>query len=1001
MNKEPRDIKIIFSEALEIKNPQDRIAYLDQACGQDEELRAKIEQLLTAHNQAGSFFNDPNVGSGSTLDNSPLAEKAGTIIGRYKLLEKIGEGGMATVYMAEREQPIHRKVALKIIKLGMDTKQVIARFEVERQALALMEHPHIAKILDAGTTETGRPYFVMELVKGIPITKYCDNNNLSTRERLELFIQVCGAIQHAHQKGIIHRDIKPSNVLVALHDGKPVPKIIDFGIAKATQRRLTEKTLFTQFSQLIGTPEYMSPEQAEWSDLDIDTRTDIYSLGVLLYELLTSTTPFDAQELRQAGYSKMQKIICEGEPTKPSTKLSGLGETLAEVARHRKTSPDLLHKMVRGDLDWIVMKCLEKNRTRRYATAGELAADIERNLNHEPVQAAAPSVLYKVRKFVRRNRLAVIAGLLIAATLMIGFSIAIYGLVQANTQRKQAEINFQIAEKQRQSAEINFENARQAVDAMVNYAQDMADIPQMEYLRRSILEEAVMFHQGFLQERSADSGVQTDLALTYLKIGDIQYSLDSPSRAEEAYAQAISQFNLLLKEDPDNSLIQRFMARCHRGLGMLYYNAGDYEGAERQWERVSQTSQSSIRYKFKMLIESMQRRKEIDNHNKLSFAPVTDPNTLGLVVLRMGQFPKVNPKYREYRESWIIPLALQSDWYKVINRPPDAITIVVPNSLANQEGISWVNPEQFGYGFRDQYIIPSSEFKSISERMALTQMAIRPDENTADNRIVFFRDYQLWFSTTQVAHDDLSEVFEGNVDSELIKVYDNMCIGSMGGRLGKVPRDFSGLLHLETPFLYDPAEGNLLLDFRTASGPEFPIVIDAHMRQGLGANGIFAWDHDAKVAGLRCGGPIRQFTFVPVSCLENDPVIMLEILSNAMLVQGPVEKIQLHVKSLKRSGLAPDVTNKVNYSSQVTVVAQVNQSGLITPVAPGVSKIIVSYTDPVSRKAFRESTVIEVVRQKDVTPTNNTKFDELSNKLLKIPMNLGISARELKENQRR
>jgi serine/threonine protein kinase len=369
-----------------------------------------------------------------------LEEKPGSRIGHYKLLQRIGEGGCGVVYMAEQEEPIRRRVAFKVIKLGMDTKQVIARFEAERQALALMDHPNIAKVLDAGATETGRPYFVMELVRGIKITDYCDQNNLSTEGRLEIFMQVCHAIQHAHQKGIIHRDIKPSNILVTVNDGVPVPKVIDFGIAKATQQKLTDKTLFTAFEQFIGTPAYMSPEQAEMSGLDIDTRSDIYELGVLLYELLTGKTPFDAKELIQAGIEEMRRVIREQEPARPSTKLSTMGaEEQTTVAKRRQVeAPKLIHQM-RGDLDWIVMKCLEKDRTRRYETANALADDLKRHLDNEPVVACPPSHLYRCQKLVRRNRLAFAMAASVAASLLLGLGAATFMFFQEKEARVQAE----------------------------------------------------------------------------------------------------------------------------------------------------------------------------------------------------------------------------------------------------------------------------------------------------------------------------------------------------------------------------------------------------------------------------------------------------------------------------------------------------------------------------------------------------------------------------------
>jgi serine/threonine protein kinase/Tol biopolymer transport system component/tetratricopeptide (TPR) repeat protein len=424
----------IYYEALD-KTPDQREAYLRAACGKDAGLLARVRVLLKAHEVRDNFLESAPWDPAVALDMPTLTEGPGTVIGRYKLLEKIGEGGTAVVYMAEQTEPIRRKVALKIIKLGMDTRQVIARFEAERQALALMDHPSIAKVLDAGATETGRPYFVMELVAGVAITEYCDKNSLSTKERLALFLQVCHAVQHAHQKGIIHRDIKPSNVMVTHHDGRPVPKVIDFGIAKATNQKLTEKTLFTRYAHIIGTPAYMSPEQAELSDLDVDTRSDIYSLGVLLYELLTGTTPFSEEELREAGYLEMQRVIREQEPVKPSTRIRTAHVAQPPSAGKSEGSPPRAgvlqgrsgdrsaYQQVRGDLDWIVMRTLEKDRARRYETASGLAEDIRRHLAHEPVVARGPSTAYRLRKFLRRHRVPTIAAL--AVVLLAGAAMAV------------------------------------------------------------------------------------------------------------------------------------------------------------------------------------------------------------------------------------------------------------------------------------------------------------------------------------------------------------------------------------------------------------------------------------------------------------------------------------------------------------------------------------------------------------------------------------------------
>ncbi|HUD48712.1 MAG TPA: protein kinase [Candidatus Baltobacteraceae bacterium] len=434
-----------------------------------------------------------NVGDQTVASSGPLPreELPGDVIGRYKLLEKIGEGGFGAVYVAEQREPVKRRVALKITKLGMDTKQVVARFEAERQALAMMDHPNIARALDAGTTDKGRPYFVMELVRGVKITEFCDQHKLTTRKRLHLFIKVCQAVEHAHQKGVIHRDIKPSNILVALHDGVPVPKVIDFGIAKATQGSLTDQTVYTQFNQFIGTPAYMSPEQAEMSGMDIDTRSDIYSLGVLLYELLTSHTPFESKNLLERGFDEMRRVIREIEPQLPSLRIGTQegSEKISTASRHGTDAPKLV-SMVRGDLDWVVMKCLEKDRSRRYDTASNLAADIQRFLDYEPVTARPPSNLYRFRKMVRRNRLAFAAASTIFVLLIVGLSVTISLVIKEKQLRVQAEISSKTAVAAREQADV----ARQ---------QAVAAREQSE-LERKAAEAARQKTEAALQQSEAD-----------------------------------------------------------------------------------------------------------------------------------------------------------------------------------------------------------------------------------------------------------------------------------------------------------------------------------------------------------------------------------------------------------------------------------------------------------------------------------------------------------------
>jgi serine/threonine protein kinase len=463
-------VKAVFNEALKIGSSPERAAYLDKACAGAPEVRKEVDALLNARADAGNSSRAvapsdeltgpspwqrveatcPPEESQRTLPREALVEAVGTSLGPYKLVQQLGEGGMGAVFVADQTTPVKRRVALKVIKPGMDSVQILHRFEAERQALALMDHFNIAKVLDAGTTAAGRPYFVMELVKGVPITTYCDELHLTLRERLELFVPVCQAVQHAHQKGIIHRDIKPSNVLVSMQDGKPVPKVIDFGLAKALHQRLTDKSMYTEIGQIIGTLEYMSPEQAELSALDIDTRADIYALGVLLYELLTGTTPLDRKRLRQAAYTEIVRLIREVEPPKPSTRLSQSKDALTSLSQQRRTDPARLMKEVRGELDWIVMKCLEKDRTRRYETANSLAHDVERYLKDEPVEACPPSRRYRLSKFVRKHRAGLVIAVGFVALLVVGVAVSSWLAIRATV--AEAKTRAALTEARRQTA---------------------------------------------------------------------------------------------------------------------------------------------------------------------------------------------------------------------------------------------------------------------------------------------------------------------------------------------------------------------------------------------------------------------------------------------------------------------------------------------------------------------------------------------------------------------
>jgi eukaryotic-like serine/threonine-protein kinase len=593
----------IFEGALALP-PDKRAAYLEQACNGDAPTRRRVEALIEAHEKAGAFMTEPAAAMPARGDPIALTEKPGDKIGHYKLLQQIGEGGCGVVYMAEQEEPIRRPVAFKVIKLGMDTKQVIARFEAERQALALMDHPNIAKVLDAGATEAGRPYFVMELVRGIKITDFCDQNNLSTEQRLNLFIRVCHAIQHAHQKGIIHRDIKPSNILVTVNDGVPVPKVIDFGIAKATGGQLlTDKTLFTAFEQFIGTPAYMSPEQVEMTSLDIDTRSDIYALGVLLYELLTGHAPFDPQTLMAAGLEEMRRIIREKEPLRPSTRLNSLDAAeQTTVAKRRHSEPPRLIHQVQGDLDWIVMMCLEKDRTRRYETANGLAQDIERHLRQEPVSAAAPGTLYRAEKFVRRHKAGLgVAGALLGL-LVAGVVVSTWQAVRATRAEHRARVE---GNKSRQVAQF-LEEMLEGVGPSKALGRDTT-------MLKEILDKTAA---RVSKDLTSQPEVQAELLNT---LGEVYVLLGQYETAESVLSRAV----FLRRQGGEPAAV----ANSLDALALALYGQGKLADAER-------TGREAL---------AAQRRALGNSHTNVA----TSLNNLAITLQVAGKWPEAETAYRE------------------------------------------------------------------------------------------------------------------------------------------------------------------------------------------------------------------------------------------------------------------------------------------------------------------------------------------------------------------
>jgi eukaryotic-like serine/threonine-protein kinase len=610
MSETTASIESIFAAAVELPTAEDRAAYVERACGGDAALRGQVQALLNAYARAGHLLDRPVPGGPELTAAYQADSQPGAVIaGRYKLLEAIGEGGMGAVWAAEQTQPVRRKVALKLIKPGMDSKSVLARFDAERQALAVLDHPNIAKVLDGGATESGRPFFVMEYVKGVPITEYCESVRLTVSDRLQLFVQVCSAVQHAHQKGIIHRDLKPSNILVAPYDDRAVPKVIDFGLAKAMHQSLTAHTLFTAHETVLGTPIYMSPEQAQLNNMDVDTRSDIYSLGVLLYELLTGTTPLEKKRLKEAAWEEVKRLIREEEPPRPSMRLSST-ETLPSLAACRQTEPARLTREVRGELDWIVMKSLEKDRARRYETANGLARDIQRYLADEVVEARPPSTAYRLQKFVHRHKAQATAAGLIALALLAGVAGTTYGLIRAeqawsaekrraegeskaklDAEAKQAE-----AEKQQRRAEAGeklagvrlaeVEAEKKKVEAETKKAQEerrKADnekqiaVAVQVFLQSKLLGQADVEQQADILLLSGRSSAEADPKVTVRELLDRAAEELAPDRIEAAFPQPMVQAAILSTVGNTYcgvgdfqraaAFLERSLALCRRELG--------------------------------------------------------------------------------------------------------------------------------------------------------------------------------------------------------------------------------------------------------------------------------------------------------------------------------------------------------------------------------------------------------------------------------------------------
>ncbi len=707
----------LFEQALEIDDPTERASYLDRACADQPTLRRQVDQLLKAHEQADTFLERPHPAAamentGTFSPPSSPVEMAGRVIaGKYKLLQRIGEGGMGSVWMADQLEPVKRRVAVKLIRTERDgSRNILSRFEAERQAIALMDHPHIAKLLDAGSTDgenAGHPFFVMELVKGIALTDFCDEHKLGVPERLKLFIQICSAVQHAHQKGIIHRDLKPTNILVEMHDHNPVPKVIDFGLAKAMSGQpLTEHTLFTGFGTVAGTPLYMAPEQAKFNAIDIDTRADIYALGVILYELLTGSTPIERDQLKKAALDEILRVIREGEPPTPSKRLSST-HSRPSIAANRGTEPLKLGRFVRGELDWIVMKALAKERDRRYETATGFARDVERFLNHEPVIAGPPSAAYRLRKFVQRNRGQVLAASLVVLTLVLGIAGTTFGLIRAEIRRGEAEraraneaeqrrvaqtneAKANVAaeaekkakdreKEQRKKAEKARDRTRQALDAMTSSVAGDSLRTQKEISaeQKKFLAQALTYYKETAAEKGDDEQARFESASMADQVGIIECRLGRTTEAAAAFRQACADFEKLIADFPDAVAYREDLAKCALNLGNMLARMGNWTEADKQFQHVL-----SIHEKLVVEFPAVLRYRQ-------SLATVR--MNLGALTAQLGMRPRAEEQFRKavaIQEKLAAEFPANAEYRQDLARSLVNLSLLLTDAGTNQEAES-------------------------------------------------------------------------------------------------------------------------------------------------------------------------------------------------------------------------------------------------------------------------------------------------------------------------